>query len=171
MNAPLNIDVVQILLHMLNLVILVGGLSLILYKPVSDFLNKRKAYYEDIEEKRKAFETEKSELEETRRKMLEDAERQAEELRKNAERDVTALTKKYADEAKAKADAVIRAAEDEADARKKYILESAQTEIGELVLSAAQKLLSDTAGKNTDSALYDEFLRLAEKDGDGSKKK
>ena len=158
MNAPLNIDVVQILLHMLNLVILVGGLSLILYKPVSDFLNKRKAYYEDIEEKRKAFETEKSELEETRRKMLEDAERQAEELRKNAERDVTALTKKYADEAKAKADAVIRAAEDEADARKKYILESAQTEIGELVLSAAQKLLSDTAGKDTDSALYDEFL-------------
>ena len=103
--------------------------------------------------------------------MLEDAERQAEELRKNAERDVTALTKKYADEAKAKADAVIRAAEDEADARKKYILESAQTEIGELVLSAAQKLLSDTAGKDTDSALYDEFLRLAEKDGDGSKKK
>ena len=38
---PLNIDLVQILLHMLNLVILVGALALILYKPVAKFLRER----------------------------------------------------------------------------------------------------------------------------------
>ena len=34
MNIPLNIDWQQILLHALNLVLLVAGLYLLLYKPV-----------------------------------------------------------------------------------------------------------------------------------------
>ena len=45
----MNIDIVQILLHALNLVILTGGLTLILYKPVRKFLVERRAYYEERE--------------------------------------------------------------------------------------------------------------------------
>ncbi len=37
MGIPLNIDWQQILLHIFNLLILVGGLYLLLYKPVKDF--------------------------------------------------------------------------------------------------------------------------------------
>ena len=45
MNIPLNIDWQQILLHLLNFVILAGGLYLLLYKPVKTFLDKRQKYY------------------------------------------------------------------------------------------------------------------------------
>ena len=37
---PLNIDFLQVLLHMLNFVILAGGLSLLLYKPIVTALRK-----------------------------------------------------------------------------------------------------------------------------------
>ena len=45
MNIPLNIDWQQILLHLLNFVILAGGLYLLLYKPVKTFMEKRQQYY------------------------------------------------------------------------------------------------------------------------------
>ena len=47
MNIPLNIDWQQILLHLLNFVILAGGLYLLLYKPVKTFMEKRQLYYQE----------------------------------------------------------------------------------------------------------------------------
>ena len=47
MNIPLNIDWQQILLHLLNFVILAGGLYLLLYKPVKTFMEKRQQYYQE----------------------------------------------------------------------------------------------------------------------------
>ena len=43
MSLPLNIDFQQILLHMLNIVLLFGGLYLLLYKPVKKFMDERAA--------------------------------------------------------------------------------------------------------------------------------
>ena len=42
MNVPLNIDWQQILLHLMNFAILAGGLYLLLYKPVKQFMAKRR---------------------------------------------------------------------------------------------------------------------------------
>ena len=50
---PLNIDFLQILLHMLNFVILAGGLFILLYKPVNQFLEQRKNYFADLEKRNK----------------------------------------------------------------------------------------------------------------------
>ena len=45
MNIPLNIDFLQILLHLFNFVLLAGGLTFLLYKPVNNFLEKRKEHF------------------------------------------------------------------------------------------------------------------------------
>ena len=161
MNLPLNIDVVQILLHILNLVILVGGLALILYRPVASFLKSRREHYEELERenKEKAQECDALKAEyEGKLRAMDDmiAERRAE-----AEKEMTEAAGRYVSEAKAKADAIIRSAEENAEMRKEHILESAQTEIGELVLSAVQKMLGDNASPESDSALYDGFIRTA----------
>ena len=47
MNIPLNIDWQQILLHLLNFVILAGGLYLLLYQPVKAFMEKRQSFYRE----------------------------------------------------------------------------------------------------------------------------
>ena len=48
MNIPLNIDWQQILLHALNLVLLIAGLYLLLYKPVKKFMAQREARYQGM---------------------------------------------------------------------------------------------------------------------------
>ena len=83
-------------------------------------------------------------------------------MRRNAEREMAENAGRYLDGAKERAEAIVKEAEEEAEARKAHILESAQTEIGELVLSATQKLMNDSVTAESDSALYDEFIRTAE---------
>ena len=48
MSIPLNIDWQQILLHLFNFAILAGGLYLLLYRPVKQFMEQREAYYQDL---------------------------------------------------------------------------------------------------------------------------
>ena len=158
----LGIDIVQILLHMLNLVILVGGLTLLLYQPVTKFLEERRAHFEAMEEQSAAAKEESDRLQAAYAHHLEAAEAEIAERRLAAERESADVAKGYIDAAKEKAAAILAAAESEAETRRAQILDSTQTEIGELVLAATQKLLSDTADEARTRALYDEFLRLAE---------
>ena len=158
---PLNIDFLQILLHMLNFVILAGGLFFLLYKPVTQFLQQRKDYFADLEKRNKESLEECKKMQMEYEKKLQEAEMEIAERKKAAEKEWAETSARYIEGAKAKAAAIIQAAEKEAEERKDHILESAQTEIGELVLEAAQKLLSDTVTAQRDSKLYDEFIRVA----------
>ena len=62
MNIPLNIDWQQILLHVFNFSILVGGLYLLLFKPVKSFMAKREKHYADMESAAVAREKDTEEL-------------------------------------------------------------------------------------------------------------
>ena len=163
----LGIDIVQILLHMLNFVILAGGLGLLLYKPVVKFLNERRAHFEALEAQSAAAKEENDRLQQAYATRIHDAEAEIAALKQKAERDGAAIAKSYIDAAREKSAAIVSAAEQAAEMRRAQILDSAQTEIGELVLEATQKLLSDTAGPERTRALYDEFLRRAEADAAG----
>lgn len=165
----LGFDIVQVLLHMLNFVILAGGLTLLLYKPVTKFLAERRAHFEALEAQTAAAKEESDRLQAAYANRIRDAEAEIAALRQKAEREGAAAAKSYIDAAKEKSAAIVAAAEDAAEMRRAQILDSAQTEIGELVLEATQKLLSDTADPERTHALYDEFLRRAEADAAGRK--
>lgn len=160
---PLNIDFLQILLHMLNFVLLAGGLTFLLFKPVNKFMEKRRDYFAQTEEKNKQASEKNEQLRLEYEKKIRDAEAEISEKRKANEKEQAELSAQYLKEAKEKAAHIIHAAEKEAEDRKEHILESVQTEIGELVLTATQKLVSNTVTPERNSALYDEFIRLAPK--------
>ena len=163
---PLNIDWQQILLHLLNFVILATGLSLLLFRPVRKFMDERRTHYEKQEEEiareRAANEAQKAEYEEK----LRQAEIEISEMRRTEEARLAEQARQSAEKARENAAAILAEAERDAELRKEHILESAQTEIGELVISATQKLLSQTAGAEHDSELYDAFVRISEKTGE-----
>ncbi len=159
---PLNIDLLQILLHMLNFVLLAGGLFFLLYRPVNRFLESRKAYFAEMEQKNAEQAKENERLRQEYLQKIQDADAELTEKKKKAEKELAETTAQYLREAKEKAAAIISAAEQAAEDRKEHILESAQTEIGELVISAAQKLLNDTVTPERNRMLYDEFIRLAD---------
>ena len=156
---PLNIDVVQILLHMLNFVILAGGLTLLLFKPVKKFLAERQKYFAD-KEKEIAEGLEKNEkMKAEYEKKIVSVEDEIEAMRVAAKNETAQTAKEYINNAQEKASAIISDAENEAEARKEHILDSAQTEIGELVVEAAQKLLKDSASPDRTHELYNEFIK------------
>ena len=159
---PLNIDFLQILLHMLNFVILAGGLTFLLFKPVNKFLDARSAQFAEAEKKNREDAEENEKLRASYEEKLREADAEIAERRKFAEKESADISAVYIKEAREKAARIIRKAENDAEARKAHILQSAQAEIGELVVSATEKLLSSTASPEKDSALYDEFIRLAE---------
>ena len=158
---PLNIDFVQVLLHMLNFVILAGGLTLILFRPVRKFIRDRQKSFEEREEANRAQELENRRMREELEADREAFERETAAARLAAEKETAQTAKAYIESAKAEAAAIIEKAEKEAEKRKEQILDSAQTEIGELVIGAAQKLLGDTATPEQTHALYDAFLNQA----------
>ena len=53
-NLPLNIDIQQVLLHLLNFTILFAGMYFILYKPVRKFMDAREEHFKQLEEEAKA---------------------------------------------------------------------------------------------------------------------
>ena len=161
---PLNIDFVQVLLHLLNFVILAGGLTILVYKPVMKFLDARRAKFEALAEQNQAAKEESDRLQQAYASRLADAEAEIAEQRQKAERESAEAAKAYLDAAKEKAAAILSAAETEAEARRAQILDSAQTEIGELVIEATQKLMKESAGEAENRALYDEFIRVAQED-------
>lgn len=161
---PLNIDFVQILLHMLNFVILAGGLTLILFKPVKKFMDERQKYYADKEKEIADGLAKNASLKEEYDQKLSKVDAEIEEMRLNAKNETATAAKEYINNAQEKAAAIISEAEAQAEDRKEHILDSAQTEIGELVVEAAQKLLETNATPDRTHELYDEFIKSMVKD-------
>ncbi len=160
---PLNIDIVQVLLHMLNFVILAGGLTLLLFRPVRKFMDERRKAFEKREEENRENAEENERLRAEYEEKLSALEAETAATRRQAELDVAEVAKSYIESSRAEAAAILAKAEDDAEKRRSQILDSAQTEIGELVIGAAQKLLGDTATPERTQELYDAFLKQAEK--------
>ena len=160
---PLNIDFTQVLLHMLNFVILAGALGFLLFKPITKFMADRQKHFDDLAQENEEAAKANAEMKAEYEQKLEAANVEIADMRRDAEKEAANTAKEYIDSAHDKANAIISAAESEAERRKEAILDSAQTEISELVLSATQKLLSDTVTPERNSALYDEFIRRTDK--------
>ena len=158
MNIPLNIDWQQILLHLLNFVILAGGLYLLLYKPVLAFMEKRQAYYR--EQDRRAAETladAEKKAAEVRRQM-QDADAAAAEKLAQAQKAADDAARRQLDDARAQAERILTEAHAAARREHDRQLADAQKELEELAVTATEKLVLRSGGD-----AFDQFLNEAER--------
>lgn len=155
MNIPLNIDWQQIMLHLFNFVILVGGLYFLLYKPVKDFMQKRADYYSEMDNSaKKAL----SDAEEEKKKysgLMDSAKSEIDEMKSEAIRDADKLVKDKLDAAEKEKVRIIEDAKASAKSQKEKILLEANSEIEKLVSKAVDKAVK----KSGDA--FDEFLSAA----------
>ena len=150
MNIPLNIDWQQILLHLFNFSILVGGLYLLLFKPVKNFMDKRAKHYQDMETA--AVEREKATAEMEAAMQQRQAVLDAELDEKRA-----AAAQQQRDAAREQADKIVAAARENAENDRKKIVAEANREAVSIAEAAMEKLLA----KETSHA-YDAFVNAAE---------
>ena len=157
MQLPLNIDWQQILLHALNLVILVGGLYALLFKPVKKFMDQRTENYQkmkaDAENAQAQAESLKAELSERMKQADAEAQTYRQEAMARAEKEAGAVL----DSARSQAEKIMNAAREKAANEEKQIVQNAQSEIARLSVEATQKLMDYKL-----SDVYNQFLDSAE---------
>ncbi|MBQ8344754.1 MAG: ATP synthase F0 subunit B [Clostridia bacterium] len=158
---PLNIDLQQILLHLFNLSILVGGLYFLLYNPVKKFMNRRAEQYRTVDAETEERLAHAKELEAQWQEQCDRSEQELQEKRNRADRELAEYRSAELASAKEAAQKIVAQAQKNAEAEKAKILESANGEILSLTKAAAAKILH----KNTSDA-YDSFLDLAERSDD-----
>ena len=152
MNIPLNIDWQQILLHFFNFSILTGGLYLLLFKPVKDFMDKRKQTYEQMDAQARQARDEAQQLKAQAEESLAQLDKELAEKRSSAEKQA----QQQQQAARQQADKLLSDARAQAEQEGKRILAQANRDAVSLVESAMDKLADRQTGQ-----AYDTFLAAA----------
>ena len=161
MNLPLNIDLRQILLHMLNFVILAFGMYFILYKPVKEFMDKRKQIYEATDEKTKENRAKADSLKKEYEQKLSSADEEIKKIREQSELQANADAAKIIAKAQNEAEEILNKSKKQAEYESREALQRANREISEMTVAAAKKMVY----KDTSEA-FDAFLESVKGDAD-----
>ena len=153
---PLNIDWQQILLHLLNFVILAGGLYFLLYKPVEDFMGKRAAQYRELDEQARRDREEAAAMHKDAQEKLDALHEEIAQLRIKAGDEVEAERQQMISEARAEARRILDTAGKTAEQRSKKAIADMNEEIRDLAMDAVRKMMM------ADENALDRFLDATE---------
>ncbi len=154
---PLNIDWQQILLHWMNLAILTGGLYFILYKPVKQFMNKRKEYYRELDRQAEDKLARAERVQAEYQAKLDGAEEEIREARAQAQQSAQQSVQEQLAQAKDQAEQIVAHARVEAEHNRDQIIKQSQRELKDLAARAAKKLAA-----HPEADPFEQFLTLAE---------
>ena len=155
-NLPLNIDIQQIFLHLFNFTILLAALYFLLYGPVKNFMNKRSAYYEDLDRQAQDKLEEAERIHQDYQRRLEAADSEIQEKSLQAQKLAMESAEQQLKKAQTEAAHVLAKASAEAKAEKERIINDARDQVEAMIAVAAEKLIL----ANT-SAAFDQFLDAA----------
>lgn len=134
-------DIVEVLLHMLNLALLLLGIRFLLYKPVKKIMEKRKQQYEEAEAARTAMLSEADEWNKSREALMDDARREEAEIRSRAVIKAEAERQLLIDKAKKDAAGIMEKASRDMDLEKQKLKEELSHTVPELAVNIASKIL------------------------------
>ena len=154
---PLNIDIQQILLHMLNFTILFFALYFLLYRPIRNFNSKRDDYFKEMEEKTGGAMEEANKIKKEYEEKMAAADDEAEKIIADAKEKASEKSEKIISNAKQEANSIILKAKTRANKEKSAILSSANKEIRELAEQAAEKIVMEGTLES-----YESFLETVE---------
>lgn len=155
-NLPLNIDWQQILLHFFNFVILIGGLYILLYKPIKDFMDKREEHYKQIDKEVNDKLADVNSKQEALNNQIANADKDINEAKTLAHKQVEDEKAMMIKKAKKEADQIIEDAKAKATIEHDKIVASASNDIKELASLTVKKMLEENS--------YDKFLDTANKE-------
>ena len=154
---PLNINLQQILLHWMNLAILTGGLYVLLYKPVKEFIAKREEHYRSLDEEAAARLAEAERIKAECQNKLEEADEEIRQERAKAQQSIQQSTEDQLAQAQEQARQIVAHAQAEAEHSRERIMRESQRELRKLAAKAAKKLALQADP-------FDQFLGLVEED-------
>lgn len=163
-SIPLNIDVQQILLHVFNFIILATVLTFVLFKPVRKFMREREEKYKTAAEEHAKKKAEIEELEEQRKEKLAGLDAELETHRREVLAQTEKRSKQLISEAESEARDILAQGRKRSEEERKAYIAGAGDEIADMVVKSAEKLLVVGSSPESDSALYDSYLKTASQD-------
>ena len=154
---PLNIDWQQILLHWMNLAILTGGLYILLYKPVKEFIAKREEHYRQMEGEAADKLAQAEQVRAEYQAKLDGAGEEIRQARAKAQQALQQSTEEQLAQAQEQARQIVAHARAEAEHSRERIMSESRRELKELTARAAKKLAA-----HPEADPFDQFLDLAE---------
>ena len=158
MSIPLNIDWQQILLHLFNFAILAGGLYLLLYRPVKQFMEQREEHYRALQQTAQQAQDLAAELEAQCRDQAAQAEEEITRRRADAEQELDQFRTRRIADAQQEAEEILTKARAAARRERAEMVTKASKELMDAAIIAAEKI---TLGTNGDP--YEQFLSLVER--------
>ena len=158
MNMPLTIDWQQILLHLFNFSILAGGLYLLLYRPVKNFMKKREAYYQSMDQQARQDRERASQLQKEYQARLDAVGDEIAQRRAAAQKELEQFRAQQIDAAQREAGEIVPRAQASARREHEKMLSAASQELADLAVTATEKIVLTAQGDP-----YELFLNLAEK--------
>ena len=159
MNIPLNIDWQQILLHLFNFAILAGGLYLILYRPVKEFMKKREEYYQNVDKEAKKHRKEAEDLVHWYHAQLEHVDEELEQKRAKAQKEMDQMREQQIEETRKQAHAILAQAKEAAQHEHDVMIQQTKKELTDMVVTAAEKITLKDQGDP-----YEQFRSIAERE-------
>ena len=156
-GVPLNIDFQQILLHLLNVAILFAILYFLLYKPVKNFMEKRKQEYLDIDEAAAKKLEDAENLKSDYEAKLKQADDEIKAMKSEASKAMDSRALQSEQQAKEQAAEILERARVQAESEKNRILSKASDQVTDIAKEAAKKVMFDSA-----SDAFDSFLKAVE---------
>ena len=156
-GVPLNIDWQQILLHLFNFVILFAILYLLLYKPIKNFIEKRKQAYKDMDDEATSNLEESKKLKEEYDLKLAGADEEIKAKEDEILKEAGQKAELKIVHAEEEAALIIKNANEQAQKEKEKIVSKANEEITNIAKEAAAKAIF---GSTSDA--YDTFLDQTE---------
>lgn len=141
---PLNINIQQILLHLFNFVLLFGIMYFLLYKPVKDFMDKRKQEYEDADRQSHEDMKQASELKKQLEAKLKEADAEVASMKAQGARETEAERERIIENANRHADEIVDKARKKAENEAGRIMAEAKAEIAGYVTEVAEKIVQDS---------------------------
>lgn len=158
----LNISLWNLLFTVLNLLILFVLMKKFLYRPVLGIIAKRQELIDDQLAKAKASGEAAQALKQQYETCLSEAKVEQEKLIREAKLQAGAESERILADADKTAKQMIADAKSAGLAQKEKTIREADAEIAELVMAAAAKIVAERAGAESDSVIYEEFLKTTD---------
>lgn len=149
----------------INLIVLYLLMKKFLVGPVLGIMEKRKELIASQMEEARTAQAKAEELKGRYEGALASAKEESVQIIEEARADAKNMGQRLVDEANQEAARILETARTTAEAEKKNALDGARTEIADLAMEAAKKLLAQGSSPEGDQLLYDQFLAKA---GDGN---
>jgi F-type H+-transporting ATPase subunit b len=140
-SLPLGLDGIKILLHLMNFLILLTGVTVLVYKPVKKFMDKRQKEIKDQYDSNEKAKADAEFLHKEYLQRLEKADTEIMMQRADAERNSHMIKENAISVANQKAEEIIVNAEEEAASIRKETIKDIENKVAEVAVSIASAIL------------------------------